>query len=683
MLKIMNPAMSEACPTRAIVRRRFASALATIAAASLCRHVAADPVGCPDFEVVQPRERGGVLFATDFGFSVTNSDNAAAINRAIAECRRVGAGRLELAAGTYPCNGPEGVCIADCEDFILDGKGAVLVFRRKHTKDWNASAPDGAASGNGVNLFLDRCRRVRVENLTMDWDWERDPLGILAVCAARHIDETDGESWIDFELLSPTRHPLHPNPVPVQTIQPMRRTERGGVSGRLAAGGGRCYFGQQPGHFGCRNEWVSPTRLRLWPYMAQPDRPQDPGSMTRFSAQRNRDATAKFDVGEIYALSHRYYGMGGIYMLSGEHVTLRNVTVWSCFGTGLCIDGTQNHTLLDRLRIAPPSRQEAEAAGLGRVWPRSVTSTSDAIHVSRSGGFLKLLGCELSLHNDDSVNIHDSTTLARAEGPRTLRIVNNNGPDYFGAGPGTEVELRQEDYSATGWTGKIVSASDWTFTFDRDLPEQRGLFFVLFNRTYATGNILMRDCAIHDVPWGRSLILAPDVTIERCSFRNLPSAPMRFQTCYSYNVWCEGTGCTNVVVRNCTFENCAARNLVDGVSAQIYCGVRVPTSKGWAEKGIVPIRDAQLRAEVETRLARGPEADVVPAFRDVLSDILIEGNTFVNPRGATLYAEDASGVVFRGNVVAFEDNPPYELLPDAGKTVTSPPTGNETEVPPR
>ena len=657
-------AWSVACCVSRVACRILLSLLATHALATGLASGA--NVGCADFEVEQPRPHGGIVRAEDFGFSTTNEDNAAAINRAIEACRRDGASRLELAPGTYRCHGSEGIVLDGCEDLTLDGKGALLVFWRKHPKDWDAK--DGGPVGEGVNLFLNRCRRVRVENLTMDWDWSIAPLGFLGVCVDKHIDEADNASYVDFELRGPERHPLYPNPVPVQTIQPM---EKDRVSGRLE-GGTRCYFGQQPGHFGSRNEWISPTRLRVWPYVAQPDRPQDKGSMARFSSKGNRDAVARFDIGGVFAVSHRYYGMGGIYILSGEHITLSDVRIWSCLGTGICIDGTQKYTLLERFKLAPPTPEEVLAAGAGGAYPRCVTSTSDGTHVSRSGGFIKMVGCEWALHNDDSLNFHDSTTIARAEGPRTLRVVNNGGTRSLAAEPGAEIELRQEDYSITGWTGKIVSMDDWTFTFDRDLPPQKGLFFVLFNKKYATGNIIFRDCLIRDVPWGRSVILAPNVTFERCTFRNLPSAPLRFQTCYNYNVWCEGTGCTNVVVRGCTFENCAARNLVNGVSAQIYCGVRIPSSKGWPEKNVVPIRDARLKAEVEERLARGPATDVAPACHDIISDIIIEGNVFINPRGQTLYAENGDNIVFRDNKVEFDGHAPYELLSDAGKEKQSP-----------
>lgn len=645
----MRPAGSQ---SRHRARRPSKAALAALLMLASAAGAETEPMGYADFDVEQPRPHGGAaVMAADFGFSENNPDNAAAINKALAHCRSIGADRLELAPGTYRCHGPEGIAMDGLEDLVLDGKGALLVFFRKHSKDWDAA--DGGPVGDGVNLFINRCRRVRVENLGMDWDWQRAPLGFLAKCAARHIDGRDNESYVDLELVGWEKHPLHPNPVPVQTVQPMAAD---GLSGRLDGTGARCYFGQQPGHFGSRNEWLSPTRIRLWPFVPQPDRPQDPGAAKRFSPGQNRSACGAFDEGGLYAISHRYYGMGGVYILSGECVTLRDFTIRSCFGTAVCIDGTQKFTHLDRFRLEAP-------------FPRPVTSTSDAIHVSRSGGFIKLTGCRISRHNDDALNFHDGTAIARAEGPRTLRAVNNGGTGSLSATPGDVIELRQEDYSVTGWTGKIVKMSGGSIVFDRDLPRQTGLFFVLFNRKYATGDILVRDCEFSGAPWGRCVVAAPNVTFERCAFERMNGSPLRFQTSYTYNVWCEGTGCTNIVVRNCAFSNCAARTLVNGKSAILYTGVRIPSSKGWPEKGIVPIRDARLNAEVEARLAQGPAADVKPACRDIVSGILVEDCAFLNPRSLVWYAENGDNLVFRRNAVEFDGNAPYELLPDAGERV--------------
>lgn len=648
---------------------RCAAALLCAAAfgapAAAMADAAFEPTGCGDFKVLQPQKHGDVVVkAADFGLSTANPDNAPAINRALEECRRVKADRLELAPGTYRCHGPAGIVMEGLEDLVFDGKGALLVFWRKAAGDWDSGA--GGPVGGGENILVRNCRRVRIERLKMDWDWSVAPLGFFGVCVNKHVDPRDNESYVDFEIPDMERYPLYPNPVPVQLIQPMSRDRK---NGRLEGGHGRCYCGSMPGHFGCRNEWLSPTRLRIWVYVPQAGRPQNRNDLSRFSPARNRNACESFDLNEMYGVCHYYYGMNGITLDSNEHTTLREVDLWSCRGAGLMIQGTQQYTLLYKFRVAPPNPDDVRAAGAGGAYPRCLTSTADGTHVKQCRGYVMMLGCEWSMHNDDSVNFHDCTTIARAEGPRTLRVVNNNGTKYLAAEVGAELELRQEDYAVTGWRGRIVAMDEKTFTMDRDLPRQKGLFFVVYNRMYSTEHLLFKKCWFHGTPWARNVILASNVTFDGCRFDGMLNSPLKFQACYNYNVWCEGAGCTNVVVRNCTFANCAdySQNYAtDGISAQIYCGVKIPGSRGWPEKNVVPIYDARLKKEVDARLAKGPSADVVPAFKDVLSGILVENNTFVNPRGYVWHAENGDNLIARNNKVVFDGKAPYKLKDVAG-----------------
>ena len=71
----------------------------------------------------------GAVKAADFGFAESGTDNAAAINRALARCRETKAGRLVLAPGRYRCFGGTSVRLEKLANFTLDGAGAELVFR--------------------------------------------------------------------------------------------------------------------------------------------------------------------------------------------------------------------------------------------------------------------------------------------------------------------------------------------------------------------------------------------------------------------------------------------------------------------------------------------------------------------------------------------------------------------------
>ncbi|MBR0057620.1 MAG: hypothetical protein IJP66_09850, partial [Kiritimatiellae bacterium] len=230
------------------------------------------PTGCPDFTVELPHGRGGaVVRAADFGFSRESDRNAAAVNAALAEAKRIGAARLELEPGTFRCFDEPGVAIDGFRDFTFDGKGAVLVFRRP--PEFRCQ-PQSEVVPEKANLCVRGCERCLVGNFTMDWDWANDPLGAFVRVSAKHIDATAPErSCVDLRFVDWERHPKFPEPVPVQKMAPMDECRT-----RLRAG--RAFsFGQTEGHFGARNEWVAPNVLRLWPGLAMENRNQNPATL--------------------------------------------------------------------------------------------------------------------------------------------------------------------------------------------------------------------------------------------------------------------------------------------------------------------------------------------------------------------------------------------------------------------
>lgn len=616
----------------------------------------AEPTGCPDFEVELPRKTAGeTVLAADYGFSTTNDDNAAAINRALAACRERKAARLVLAPGTYRCFGPKGVEIDGLEDFTLDGRGAVLVFWRKLPNDWDAKKGEYAV-GECANLRVVNCRRTLVTDLTCDWDWDRHPLAFWGRVVGKHLDEREGESYVDFRLDGYERYPLYPNPVPVQLIMP---------KGRLDGRGCRVYCEMGGGAFGSKNEWISPNTLRVWVWVAQPDRPHGGDANLRFTKGKNRGACTYIYEGEVFAVSHHYYGMSGLDLAASEHVTMRNVRLWSARGHGVGIGEGMHHLAFEGFRLAPPTEAEAKAAGFGWHGPRPVTSTSDGTHCRRSRGFFKFTDCEWTLNNDDCVNFHDCTGIARREGERFLRVVNPGGTPYLGAAVGHTIELMQENYEPTGWKGRVVALDYGSITVDRPLPKQTGRLFVVYDREYSTDNLLFRNCRFHRAPWARNLILANNVTFDGCRFEEISGAPLRFQTCYTPNVWCEGMGATNVVVRGCAFRNCAAAFEVQGVSSQIFLGLRIPSHRGWPESGVAPIYDEVLRRQYEEMCAAKGALDVRP-WGGAVGRLLVENNEFVNPRGYLVNAFNGDGVVVRNNRTVFDGKAPYALLSEAG-----------------
>ena len=567
--------------------------------------------GCPDFTVERPRATGGpVVKASDFGFSTENDKNATAINRALAHCRKVNACRLELAPGTYRCFDEPGVVVRDFTDFTFDGKGAVLVLRRAAEF---RSQPQSELKLDSGNMLVQRCVRIQVGNFTMDWDWEHDPLAGFVVCTDKHIDEADDASWFDLTFTDWERHPLYPNPVPVQKMMTMDPSHE-----RFRRGGGFS-FGQTEGHFGTRNEWVKPNVLRVWPRVRPVGRNLNPLA-SAFSPSGNRAAVRRIEKGGTYRLQHCYYGKNGLNLDGNRHLTVKDVNVWCCFGMAMVVDGPQRFWEVENFRVVPPSEAEFAAAYPGRKFFRyPVTSTSDGHHVARSQGDARYINCRWSLNNDDSSNFHDRFTIAIRVSERTLQVINRRGTDYFRAQPGTTLELREPNFAPTGFKAKLVKVVGGQLVVDRPLPEQKGICFLVWDRSFGTDRVMMKNCVFEDQGW-RNIFSPSDLTIENCVFRRTSGVPVRFIADYRSDLWCEGMGATNLVVRNCLFDNTCVYS--DG---QPEISTTCVTPGGWDVKGIDP------------------------GF--VGGNMLVENCRFVNSGGPVLDLQTGKNVIFRNNVI--------------------------------
>ena len=582
--------------------------------------------GAPALVVERPRAlRGPTLRAADFGLSEASTTNAAAIARALAACRRLKARRLELAPGTYRCFDEPGIVIRDFTDFTFDGKGAVLVFRRP--AEYRCQPQSELILDKG-NVLVQRCTRTEVGNFTMDWDWARDPLAAFVRVVARHEDAARPErSWVELAFVDYDRHPKYPEPVPVQKIMAMDECRT-----RFRAGP-RFSFGQTEGHFGAKNAWTAPNVLRLWPGIPMEGRNQNPATGFRFSAKGNLARVRLFETNGLYRLQHCYYGKNGLNLDANAHLTVKDVAVWSCFGMGMVVDGAQHHWLVENFRVAPPTEAAFRAAYPGaRYFPRPISSVSDGHHVARSKGDCRYVNCRWSLNNDDTSNFHDRFTIAVRAADRVLDIVNRRGADYFRAAPGTVLELRRPNFApvgAAGFRAKLVRVAGNRLHVDRDLPAQQGPCFLVWDRTYGTDRVTMKDCVFEDGGF-RNIFSPSDLTLEGCVFRRTAGVPVRFIADYRSDLWCEGMGATNLVVRNCLFEDTCVLNPKEPCISAV-CVTPTDWDVGEVDKGFVA------------------------------GGLLVEGCRFVNPGGYVLDLPCGRNVVYRNNVVELgpraRDNP--------------------------
>ena len=323
-----------------------------------------------------------------------------------------------------------------------------------------------------------------------------------------------------------------------------------------------------------------------------------------------------FEAGELYRLQHSYYEYGCVSMLSNTHLTLRNFNIYSCSGHAFTVSGTQKYWHFDNVNIVRPPNSER----------RAITTTADHLHIAQSQGYMKMENCEFSLGADDCINMHDCSIIMDRESDETLLSVNTRNSYLYNEGE--EIELRQDDFSPAGFTGKVIEKTlvdkerkIYRVRLDKPIPEMKGVYFVLFSKKYDTRNMIVRNCYFHDNRARGVLILARDVTVENCRFFHNEMGAIKIETGFTGNSWCEGYGVENVVVRNCTFDTCnPSGSMTNGYERDIYMGVYLFTDPSY-RKTDYPI----------------------------LRDIMFENNTFKDTFGVVAVVTSVRNLIFRNN----------------------------------
>ncbi len=547
-----------------------------------------DPKGSPEFAVALPAPAKPLeVSVSDFGASVESQDNVGAFNKAIAHCASVKASRLSVPKGVYRFSSSPSVRFEGLSDFEFDGQGSSFVFLKE----------------KGSLFEINACARALFKDFSIDWDWEKDP--IASVVKLESLGP--GGQYADFRFTGYESFPKRNVRVAiVEELDP--ETMSVGCEGGISAS-----FEFHKGKDAApKTEWLSGSLLRVH---------LEGEARSRFAGKE----------GALFRMRHYSYEMNGFLMRDNEDLTLSKVSLYSCPGTGILCSGEQlRWQLLNVAIVRPPGKD------------RPITSAADHLNVMQSKGFLKLESCEFSFGGDDCVNIHDGSVFGVKAGAHTLQIRNLRYPRSYHEGDA--IELRNDDFSPSGCVSRLKAikaaaapGASPEFVFEDELPSPSGAGFVLFNRRYGSGNVIIRNSSFHDNQ-ARGLLLSGDaITVEDNLFRHNEKSAVMLQTGYTTNSWCEGYGASNIVIRGNVFENVNPRgSYASDKAPAIYFNVYLN-------------RDPSL------------EKTAYP----ILKDILIEGNKFLNSPGAAAYVCSARNVKFRGNLIV-NDRPRKERLPYRG-----------------
>ena len=550
------------------------------------------PTGSEEFTVERPEKRNQKVFqAEEFGISTASHDNTAALKRAVDILRRRTPARLVLEKGIYWFRGDKAVIVDAMKDFELDGNGAEFRFAR--------------SGGDGRLIAVLNSTRVELKNFTIDWDWENDPLA----------------SVVKVEEIAPDRRSIRLRFVdyerfPKSDLRVVDLT-RLNPANRLA-------------------DPVRPLRIML-EFRKGRNRPEFRFLEPNLVELTHRPGTFKSAVpGETFLMRHYCYDFGALYLRDNRHLTLENIHVASAPGMGIIAGGRQHHWQILNCRVTLPAGSK-----------RPCSTTADAMHTTSSAGFFRLENSELAWSCDDTMNFHDLNGFAvNLSGNQIVTTNLNSYPgDYFRVGD--PIELRNDDFSPTGFTGKVTKLKfrnrrECEITFDKQVPEPAGSGFVLFNRSYGTRNLIFRNNYIHHFPRGL-LLLAENVTIENNRFEEGNASGIKLETGYTFDAWSEGYGVRNVVIRNNRFIGVNRRGrYVSENRPDIYINSYQRSDPSLLKTEYPILRDIWITGN-EFRESTG-----APVFVSTADNVTISGNRFIN-REAVPVKEAKRGLIGAGN----------------------------------
>ncbi len=572
-----------------------------------CGEIGKTATGCPDFNVELPagNPNAPVVNAADFGATENNLKFCDAMNAAVAHCRKIGARKLVLPKGVYHLYNSGPITFEGLKDFEFDGGGSTFIFLRDKGLAKMKGLDASKISNNfqdGACVKISECERVKLGNFNIDWDWAADPLG--SIVRVENVCASPGGEYIDYKFVDYDNFPR-------RDLRVANLSSYDPVSNLIGVEGGATLgYEFYKGKNIPKMEWLSGNVLRVW--------------HSRYSRRAK--------VGDFYRMQHYYYDGAGVLTHQNRHLTLSKVNVYSCRGHAFVVSGTQQYWQYLDCSIKPPEGAKA----------RAITCTADHLHVVNSRGYMKLIGCDFMLGADDCINVHDCTGYAVRKSDFSLETRNVRGIKMFKVGD--PIELRDDDFSPSGFTGKIKSVKPidaskgvHEIVFADKIPQPKGEGFIMFNHYYSSGNILLRNCKFHSNRARGIIIQCPNVTVENCVIKNNEMAGMRIVTGYTPNLWSEGFGVDNLLVRGCVFESTNRTDVkADGFARDIHIGIYRTTGE----------RTGQT-------------------MYPIMSNITFEKNTFKNAYGLVAFITSSGNVVFRENTI-INDIPRKKPLPYRG-----------------
>jgi len=334
----------------------------------------------------------------------------------------------------------------------------------------------------------------------------------------------------------------------------------------------------------------------------------------------------RLTVGDVWLLKHYNYSAPAFSNHDATNVTYRNINIYNGPGGGIYISGQSSHHV----------RIDGVTIGLSPIHGdrTRMSVTADALNFKNTGGYIIVENCDIGYQGDDCMNIHSTPGIVESAYDDMLDIVVRNGNNFY---VGCEVGFYDAntfepiDFTATVTDYVQIQGERWGMGLDNYVPaELEDGTWVVYNKSNNGENYIVRNNFFHENRARGLLLGSSNGLVENNRFYRHQSPPINISLDYG-SQWIEGTGVHNLILRNNTFEEC---NLQGGDAyINIFAGSE------FSDTGVI--------------------------MGNCFSDILISGNTFINPKREIIQARSISGLSIVNNTVLNPD--PLKLYEDNGK----------------
>ncbi|MCH5198824.1 MAG: hypothetical protein J1E34_07960 [Oscillospiraceae bacterium] len=456
-----------------------------------------------DFSIEQPSNVNESVEASRFGMSASSYDNTEAFLSAAAYLSEHPGTKLTVEKGIYYFSPAERMTLSNISNCIIDGEGSEFIF----------------SEGNYFNIY--DCNTLLIQNLTIDWNWEKGSRlaslvrvkGVSGQTVTFEFTETDDAS---FALSTPweTLNQFDP-----ESLTP--GCAGGSEFHELSSGVSNLT------HLG--------------------------GNLISAEFNADRVKVSHFKEGQVYLLRHYTYKSSVFYTAqSSKNISYKNINIYSALGAGLTAGSGAHHILFSGITIGLRPGTEDKYR---------ISTTVDAFHIADTAGYFIMENCDISFQGDDCLNVHDNVGVIKSVNGNTIVLTCRATGNF---GEGAELTFKNpetyEKYDITAVvTDKNVDEYEITLTVDRELDDFV-VGTVVSDNSRNSSNYIIRNCYFHENRARGLLLGSSNGLVENNRFYKTQAAAILIPVDIIFESWMEGTGVENLMIRNNTFDTCDVNN---------------------------------------------------------------------------------------------------------------------------